>query len=139
MPRILITDDEVAVESALVEVLRSEGFEVSSTGGGDRAGEKAIELLPEVNPQLVITNYRMGTVDGIGVLRATKQFNPAIPVILTSAMFTAEIQARALAVAPCDFVSLPFRIDEFLSVVNRALAATVPSLAATEPNTVTST
>jgi two-component system response regulator (stage 0 sporulation protein F) len=83
MKRILIADDEEALQRLYKEEFEEEGYEVLLAGNG----KEVISLLenPAHLPALIVMDIRMPEMDGISTLRVIKEKYPQIPVILCSA------------------------------------------------------
>ena len=67
-PKILIVDDEPDICRALEFLLTKEGYDVSSVN----SGEDAIEKIKQVSFDVIVTDIKMGKVDGMGVLEKAK-------------------------------------------------------------------
>src|ERR1051325_617873 len=117
MAKILFVDDEPSMVDVLCTLLRGQGHEVIPAAAGDRA----IELMPQLNPDLVITDIKMSPVGGMEVLRAAKQYDPSMGVIMITAYATVENAVEAMKIGAYDYVSKPFKIDELQITVDRAL------------------
>lgn len=117
MAKILVVDDEPSMVDVLCTLLRGQGHEVVPAASGDRA----IEMLPNINPDLVISDVKMAPVDGMEVLRAAKQFDPTMAVIMITAYATVESAVDAMKMGAYDYVTKPFKIDELQITVDRAL------------------
>jgi CheY-like chemotaxis protein len=83
MSRILIADDEEALQRLYKEEFEEEGYEVVLAGNG----KEVLSLLedPSRLPDLIVMDIRMPEMDGISTLRVIKEKYPRIPVILCSA------------------------------------------------------
>src|SRR5438034_2560183 len=117
MAKILVVDDEPSMVDVLCTLLRGQGHEVIPASAGDRA----IELMPQISPDLIITDIKMAPVGGMEVLRAAKQYDPGMGVILITAYATVENAVEAMKMGAYDYVSKPFKIDELQITVDRAL------------------
>ena len=123
MNSILIVDDELSMREFLEILLAKEGYKVWCASNG----EEACSMLDEEKFDLVITDIRMDIVDGLGVLRKTKEVSPETPVIIISAFATAETAVEAMKDGAYDYIPKPFEITEFKKIVQDALLKkTVP-------------
>ena len=86
MARILIVDDEPKLGRVLVEMLEGAGHEVTRAGGG----REALVQIGAQPPDVVLTDLRMPDVDGMAVLRETKQRSPGTDVVIMTAHATAQ-------------------------------------------------
>ena len=95
--RILVVDDDEVARELLVEALQKEGYDVESFGSGQEATERG----QQIPVDLVLTDIRMGAVDGFQVLREFKRIRPGTPIVLLTAFGSLEgaitISARANA------------------------------------------
>jgi two-component system, response regulator, stage 0 sporulation protein F len=83
MKRILIADDEEALQRLYKEEFEEDGYEVLLAGNG----KEVLSLLEDPNhlPDLIVMDIRMPEMNGIETLRVIKEKYPQIPVILCSA------------------------------------------------------
>ncbi len=78
---VLIVDDERTLARAVKAFLSEAGYEAEVAGDGERA----LELLPTLRPDVVFTDVRLPGMNGIELLRRVREFDPAIPVIIMTA------------------------------------------------------
>ena len=116
MARILIVDDQDNARSMLSEMLRAEGYEVDQAPNG----ESACAMVADNRYDLVITDLRMGDVDGLEVLQRTRETSPGTAVIVMTAFGTIEDAVQAMRFGARDFVQKPFVEEELLVKVARA-------------------
>lgn len=117
MARILVVDDEVSIVSVLATLLKAEGYDVVPM----RDSPKALELLKTENFDLMLSDIRMSTVDGMELLRVARTEKPQMAVIMLTAFGTVETALEALKLGAFDYVTKPFKVDELLITVQRAL------------------
>jgi two-component system alkaline phosphatase synthesis response regulator PhoP len=81
--RILVADDEAHILHVVSMKLVRAGYEVITA----RDGEEAFEACLDVRPDLLITDYQMPVLDGLGLCRKLRSHNPRIevPVMLLTA------------------------------------------------------
>jgi len=116
-PRVLVVDDESGILDTLRILLRNNGFDVTAVQGG-RAG---LEALAEATPDIVLTDVKMPKISGIDILRAARERDAELPVILMTAQ--AELQSAIQAVNQGAFyyVQKPFANDDLLAICRRAV------------------
>ncbi len=120
-PRILIVEDERAIQLALSGLLRREGYEVACADDGS----EALATLRETPVDLVLTDLALGDgPSGLDVLRGSKDHRPETPVILITAHGSEKIAVEAMKAGAEDYVPKPFNNDEIRVVVGRALERT---------------
>lgn len=117
MARILLVDDEPSILSVLATVLKSEDHEVVAVGDG----ETAKGILAAQNFDLMISDIRMAPVNGMDLLRVVHDQDKSIAVIMLTAYGTVETAIQALKLGAFDYLTKPFKVDELLITVKRAL------------------
>lgn len=105
---ILVVDDDVGAQRALLQVLKKEGYRVDAAPSAVRALEKLKE-----NPvDLLITDIRMERMDGMELMREVRGRWPDIPVIIMTAFASIDTAIRSIHAGAYDYVSKPYEIDE---------------------------
>jgi two-component system, NtrC family, response regulator PilR len=115
--RILVVDDEVSILSVLTTLLKAEGYEVVPS----RESEKALALLRSETFDLMLSDIRMSPIDGMELLRVARAERPEMAVLMLTAFGTVETALEALKLGAFDYVTKPFKVDELLITVQRAL------------------
>jgi DNA-binding NtrC family response regulator len=119
--RILLVEDEKAIQLALSGLLRREGYEVDIVGSGD----EAIAALRSSAFDLVLTDLALGRgPSGMDVLRTTKELRPETVVVMITAHGSERVAVEAMKGGAEDYVPKPFDNDEIRLVVERALERT---------------
>ncbi len=117
MALILVVDDEPSMREFLEILLAKEGHEVATAadlrGAVARAGQGPLDL--------VITDLRLGRDSGLDVLRQVKAASPATEVVVVTAFATTENAIQAMKLGAHDYLTKPFKVDELLLVVGKAL------------------
>ncbi|MDD5483597.1 MAG: sigma-54 dependent transcriptional regulator [Kiritimatiellae bacterium] len=117
MAKILLVDDEASILSVLSVLLKAEGYEVVPVDNG----EKALELLKTTPFDLMISDIRMRPMDGITLLKAARELKSAMSVLMVTGYGTIETAVEALKYGAFDYITKPFKVDELLITVQRAL------------------
>ena len=115
-PSVLVVDDEAGILDTLRILLRNEGFDAHVAHGG----KKALEDLPGLHPDIVLTDIRMPTVGGVEVLAAAREHDPDVPVILMTAQATLQSAMQAVNAGAFYYIQKPFRNDELIAILRRA-------------------
>jgi DNA-binding NtrC family response regulator len=115
-PSILIVDDETGILQTLDILLRAEGFDVHTAQGG----KAALEKIPQLTPDIVLSDIRMPQVSGVEVLAAARAHDPEVPVILMTAQATLQTAMQAVNAGAFYYIQKPFRNDELLAILRRA-------------------
>jgi two-component system response regulator HydG len=116
-PKILIADDEPGMRKSLAIMLRREGYAVSEAA----SGQDALDQLGAEVFGLVISDLRMTPVSGLDLLRAVKQANSAVEVILMTGFGSIESAVEAMKLGAFDFITKPFQQEEIVLRVRNAL------------------
>ena len=115
--RILVVDDEEQMRDLLVKVLERKGYQVSVCGNG----ADALAFLEREPVDLVVTDVRMPGLSGMEALRAIKELNPDIVVIIMTAFGSIDQAVQAVKEGAYDYINKPFKIDEMLLTIEKAL------------------
>ena len=115
-PSILIVDDESGILQTLEILLRAEGFDVHTAQGG----KPALEKIPQLTPDIILSDVRMPQVSGVEVLAAARAHDPEVPVILMTAQATLQTAMQAVNAGAFYYIQKPFRNDELLAILRRA-------------------
>jgi len=115
--RVLIVDDEEQMRDLLTKVLDKNGYQVSAAGDG----EQALAILEKEPVDLVVTDVRMPGVSGLEALKAIKELNPEIVVIIMTAFGSIDQAVQAVKEGAYDYINKPFKIDEMLLTIEKAL------------------
>jgi DNA-binding NtrC family response regulator len=101
--RVLIVEDESAQRVGLEQLVKSWGFEVSTASHG----EEALQQAATIRPTIVISDLVMPRMGGLDLLKALKQQDAEITVVLLTAQGTVESAVEAIKVGAYDYVSKP--------------------------------
>lgn len=115
--KILVFDDSQ-------DMAESVGLMLARAGFNCRVGRdptKAMSLIGETPPDLIIAGLRMAGVNGMELLDLIKQEYPSLPVIIVTAYATVDAAVEAMKKGATDFVSKPFHADELIVKINKAL------------------
>ena len=115
--RILVVDDDGVARELLADALKKEGYEVEAFS----SGEEAIERGRRGQIDLVLTDLKMGTVDGLTVLREFKRFSPDTSIVLLTSFGSLEGAIEAIKQGAYDYLAKPFKKEEIKLVVQRSL------------------
>ena len=113
--RVVVADDERPARSFLVALLRS--FEDVQVIGEAKSGKEAIVLIERDRPDLVLLDWQMPELDGIGVVRLLKK--DAIPLVAFVTAYD-EYAVKAFAINAVDYLLKPVDKARLRETVNRA-------------------
>jgi len=114
---ILIVEDEDIARKNLEHILMKTGYDVVSVANGS----KAVDLLQSKIFDLVITDLKMEKVDGMEVLKKTKEFQPYTEVIMITGYATIESSVQAMHDGAYYYIAKPYKIDDVRQVTKQAL------------------
>jgi two-component system response regulator HydG len=115
--RVLIVDDQRNMRTTTALVLRQAGHQVEEAESGETALAKMLAEPFDV----VITDLKMAPLDGIAVLRGSLEISPSTQVIVMTGYGTVESAVAAMQQGAHDYLTKPFKEDELLVRVQRAL------------------
>ena len=115
-PTILVVEDEPTIAAAIADRLRSEGFVVEVVGDGVRAVERCSELQPD----LVVLDVMLPSLDGHEVCRRI-QADRYVPVIIVTARDSETDLLVGLGVGADDYLTKPFSPRELVARVRALL------------------
>ncbi|HKH49766.1 MAG TPA: response regulator [Thermoanaerobaculia bacterium] len=123
MKKILVVDDEPAVLFALSEALadKRRGLQVVTASDG----REAMRVLQAEKVHLVVSDLRMPDVDGFELLTHLRRNHPSLPVILMTALGTAETSARLGGEGALECLSKPFDVEVLRQKIADMLAQRV--------------
>jgi DNA-binding NtrC family response regulator len=117
MARILLVDDEPSILNVLATLLRKQNYEVTPTSDGP----KALDLIKSEKFDLLLTDIRMEPINGLQLLEEMRKAQPQAGVILLTGYGSVKTAVQAMKGGAFDYVTKPFKVDELLMTVQRAL------------------
>lgn len=122
-PRILVVDDDDDLLQLVGFRLRTAGYQVVTA----HSGERAIEVFRVEHPLVVITDLRMGEVDGMTLFAQIQAAAPGVPVIVLTAHGTIPEAVAATQQGVFSYLTKPFDGQELLRRVADAVRVAVPA------------
>jgi two-component system response regulator HydG len=116
--RVLVVDDHVEMARLLADHLTDAGYTVDVA----TSGQEAIAAVRGRVLDAVVCDLRMEQVDGFDVLAAVRQADPTLPVLIMTAFGGVENAVEAMRRGATHYFTKPFRLDEVLLYVQRAIA-----------------
>ncbi len=114
---ILVVEDEDIARKNLEYILKKEGYEVISVN----SGVKALDLMEDQRFDLVITDLKMEKVDGMQVLKKSKQLQPYTEVVMITGYATVDSAVEAMRQGSYHYIAKPYKIEEVRQVAKEAL------------------
>jgi DNA-binding response OmpR family regulator len=115
--RILIIEDDRAVQKALRRLFEGEGFHVDAAGNG----AEGLDLFRAAPASVVVLDLRLPGMLGQDVCRAISQVAPSVPIIILSARTDVMDKVLLLELGAHDYVTKPFSPRELLARVRTAM------------------
>ncbi len=116
--RILVLDDEADMVDNCRRILSRDGYQCQTTTDP----KEALRLVESDRPDLLLTDLKMPSMDGIELLGRVREIDPKMPVIMLTAFATVESAVAAVKAGAFDYLPKPFSIDQLRLAVERALA-----------------
>ncbi len=114
---ILIAEDETAQRELLRGFLVKEGFSVEVAANG----REALRKLDETFFDVVLLDYKMPELDGLGALREIRKRDPDLPVVMMTAYGTVETAVASMKEGALDYLTKPIDLDELLMIVQKVI------------------
>jgi DNA-binding response OmpR family regulator len=105
--RILIVDDEPDIGDFLRTFFELKGYEPQVAN----SGKEALEKLDTFNPHCILLDVRMPEMDGIETLKAIRDIDEHVGVIMVTAVHEVNIGREALKLGAADFVTKPIDLE----------------------------
>jgi DNA-binding NtrC family response regulator len=115
--QILLVEDKDSLRTMLRHALERQGYAVLEA----RDQPEALKQLQQAQPSVVLSDLRLPDGDGFGVLRASKETDPDVPVIVMTAYGSIEDAVSAMKEGALDFLAKPVDPDHLLMMVARAI------------------
>ena len=117
MPRILVVEDEAAIARVLVDNLVYEGHEAEAVGDGAEGLERALAWQPD----LVLLDVVLPTMDGYEVCRRLRAQGAATPIIMLTARGEEVDKVLGLELGADDYVTKPVGVRELMARIKAVL------------------
>jgi DNA-binding NtrC family response regulator len=114
--RVLVVDDEPNARSALAELLRDEGYVTAVA----QNGQEALALLPEFDPDVVLTDLKMPVLDGLGLVTRGKPLVPHASFVIMTAFGSIDTAVTAIKAGAENYLTKPLDLDAVAVLVDRA-------------------
>jgi two-component system, OmpR family, response regulator MprA len=117
--RLLVVDDEQAIVDFIKLGMRYEGFQVEQAGDG----YIAIDLAQRLQPDVIILDVMLPTMDGLEVCRRLRESEATanIPILMLTAKDEVRDRVTGLEAGADDYLTKPFSFDELLARVRALL------------------
>jgi DNA-binding response OmpR family regulator len=110
--KVLIIEDDIDLSNVMKDFLSNDGYQI----GQAFAGDKGLDMLQELEPDLVILDIMLPGIDGIGVCKKIRE-ERYVPIIIISAKNSDYDNVLALGVGADDYLTKPFSQIELVARV----------------------
>lgn len=117
MKKILVIDDEVDICMLLKRFLTKKEFLVETA----QSGRKGLQLLEDFEPDLVMTDFRLGDSTGTDLLVSIKSKTPHVPVLIITGYSDIKDAVSVMKLGAYDYITKPLFPEEILVTVKKAL------------------
>jgi len=114
---VLVIDDKPNIREVLSAILENEGYGVETC----ESAEKALEKIPKILPDLILTDLKMPGIDGIELMKSVKAIDTHMPVILITAFGTITSAVEAIKAGAYDYLTKPIDYERLKILIKRAL------------------
>ncbi|MBI1396820.1 MAG: response regulator [Betaproteobacteria bacterium] len=123
---VLVVDDDEDLLRLVSIRLATAGFDVTTS----RSAEEGLAHLSTTVPHVVVTDLKMGGMDGMALFEQVHRTHPALPVIILTANGTIPDAVAAMRKGVFDYLTKPFDGKELVSLISRAVRLSAPATAA---------
>ena len=117
-PRVLVIDDVRDMAETVARYLANHGFEAEAVTGG----AEALARFTADPADVILTDLRMETVDGLDVLDAIRKTAPDVPVVIMTAFGAIDTAIEAMRRGAYHYVTKPFQLEMVRLLLERACA-----------------
>jgi len=115
--KILVVDDEKITRQNLEHVFKKDGYHVNTASDG----QEALDFLGKSAFDVIVTDLKMGKVDGMTVLENAKAVNPSTEVIIITGYATVSTAIEAMKKGSYHYLTKPLKLNEIRSTLQKAL------------------
>nr|WP_321396093.1 sigma-54 dependent transcriptional regulator [uncultured Desulfobacter sp.] len=114
---ILVIDDDPSLRRVTEYNLTSSGFHVLTAD----SGQSGLDIFETREPDLVVSDVKLGDISGLEVLEKIKNISPDIPVIIITAFGSIEMAVKAMNNGAFNFIAKPFDRETLIRSCEKAL------------------
>lgn len=119
MIKLMIVDDEISIRKGMKKYISWDAWGIELAAEAENA-EAALKIAQQVRPDILLTDIRMGEMDGIELAKKMKQMFPAIRLIILSGYSDIEYLQAALHIKAVEYLLKPAGADKIIDAVVRA-------------------
>ncbi len=117
MHKILVVDDDKDICLLMNRFLTKNGYEVETA----LSGLSGLSKLADFKPDLLLTDFKLGDIDGSEVLKKAKEIMPRLPVIVITGYSDIKVAINVMKMGAFDYVTKPLFPEEILLNIRKAL------------------
>jgi CheY-like chemotaxis protein len=114
---VLVVDDEPSLAAAYARSLKAAGFVVHAATNG----RQALEHLASTRFDAIVSDLAMPELDGIGLLRAAREYDLDVPIVLVTGSATLETALQAMEYGALRYLQKPLEMSALTTVVEQAV------------------
>lgn len=127
---ILLVEDKRAMRNMLTTALEEDGWKVTSVS----SGSEAVKRIENEKFDILLSDICLpGKLNGLDILKKSRECCHWMPVILMTAFGTVDLAVEAMKEGARDFITKPFDLDELLSLVRRYASTSGTVLVGSSP------
>jgi DNA-binding NtrC family response regulator len=115
---VLVIDDEQNIRRLILNEFTLEGYNVSTA----KDGEEGLAKVRSQPLDVIILDIKLPKLNGVEVLKKIKEFSKSIEVIMITGYGDIKSAVASLKLGAKDYVTKPFKLDDLLSVVHKAVS-----------------
>jgi len=119
MKKILVIDDDKDVCLLLDRFLKRQDYDVQTAS----SGKEGLELLSKDIPDLILTDFKLGDINGGELLKKVKEKHPSMPVIIITGYSDIKVAINVMKNGAFDYVTKPLFPEEILNTIKKALGS----------------
>jgi two-component system, OmpR family, phosphate regulon sensor histidine kinase PhoR len=119
---VLLVDDEKVIREGCRRAIAAEGFRVVTAANG----QEALEALVREPIDAILCDLKMPVMGALGVLEQVTERYPEVPLIIITGQGTIANAVECMRKGAYDFVTKPFRVNDLVVVVKRAIDGLPP-------------
>lgn len=116
MYKLMVIDDEQIIREGIINTINNHniGFEVAGEAAN---GKQALAMIPEIVPDVLLTDICMPILNGLEFIEAAKSINPDIQVVIVSGYDDFEFARNALRLGVYEYILKPVQSDKLLDIL----------------------
>jgi two-component system response regulator MprA len=120
--RVLVVDDDPELRAALTRALTIDGYAVSAVSNG----AKALEVVPELEPDVLVLDMMMPVLGGLEVCRRLRASGDRTPILVLTARDQVGDRVAGLDAGADDYLAKPFALEELRARLRALLRRAAP-------------